>query len=110
MARDVAPKSLSAAWVAVLDLEASTALVAGELAPSESWLVAFVHGASSAVELGSGRGADLGGNDVIWSAMPAVDLAVVAGRNKIAWRERERLELDALANIIALRWAELPEP
>lgn len=108
VARDVAPRSLSAAWVAVIDLEASTLLVAGERAPSESWLVAFVHGSSSAVELGSGRGADLGGNDVIWSSMPDVGLAVVAGRDKIAWRTRERHELDALARIVALRWAELP--
>ena len=108
VARDVAPRSLSAAWLAVVDLEASKTLVAGERAPSESWLVAFVHGSSSAVELqGSGRGADLGGNDVIWSSMPEVGLAVVAGRNKIAWRTRERHELDALARIVALRWAEL---
>jgi hypothetical protein len=109
VARDVAPRSLSAAWVAVVDLEASALLVAGERAPSESWLVAFVHGSSTAAELqGSGRGADLGGNDVIWSAMPDVGLAVVAGRDKIAWRTRERHELDALARIVALRWAELP--
>ena len=108
VARDVAPRSLSAAWVAMIDLEASTTLIAGERAPSESWLVAFVHGSSSAAELqGSGRGADLGGNDVIWSSMPDVGLAVVAGRDKIAWRTRERHELDALARIVALRWAEL---
>lgn len=110
VARDVAPLSLSAAWVAIVDLAASTTLIAGDRAPSESWLVAFVHGSSSAVELGSGRGEDSGGNDVIWSTMPAVELAVVAGRDKIAWRTRERHELDALADIIALRWAELPEP
>jgi hypothetical protein len=96
--------------VAIIDLAASTTLIAGDRAPSESWLVAFVHGSSSAVELGSGRGEDSGGNDVIWSTMPAVELAVVAGRDKIAWRTRERHELDALADIIALRWAELPEP
>ena len=109
VARDVAPRSLSAAWVAVVDLDEATTLVAGDRAPSPGWLVAFVHGSSSAVELGSGRGADLGGNDVIWSSMPEVGLALVAGRDKIAWRQRERHELDALAKIVALRWAELPE-
>ena len=110
VARDVAPRSLSAAWVAIVDLATSTTLVAGDRAPSASWLAAFVHGSSTAEALqGSGRGADLGGNDVIWSTMPEVDLAVVAGRDKIAWRTRERDELDALAKIIALRWAELPE-
>ena len=45
---------------------------------------------------------------MIWSELPEVGLALVAGRDKIAWRERERRELDALAHIVALRWAELP--
>lgn len=110
VARDVAPRSLSAAWVAVVDLANGETLVAGERAPSAGWLAAFVHGSSSAAELqGAGRGPDGSGNDVIWSALPAVGLALVAGRDKIAWRDRERSELDALAHIVALRWAELPE-
>ena len=110
VARDVAPRSLSAAWVAVMDLESGPLLVGGERAPSQSWLAAFVHGSSTAAALQeSGRGADLGGNDVIWSTMPDVGLAVVAGRDNIAWRTRERHELDALARIVALRWAELPD-
>ena len=109
VARDVAPRSLSAAWVAVVDLEAGETLVAGDRAPSSSWLVAFVHGSNAAAELGSGRGADNGGNDVIWSTRADVGLALVAGRDKIAWRQRERHELDALAKIVAIRWAELPE-
>jgi hypothetical protein len=111
VARDVAPRSLSAAWVAVVDLERSEVVAAGERAPSPSWLVAFVHGARSAEELrGEGPSADPAGSDVIWSKLPEVDLAVVAGRDQIAWRERERRELDALAHIIALRWSELPAP
>jgi hypothetical protein len=109
VARDVAPVSLSAAWVAVIDLEASETISAGERAPSGTWLVAFVHGASSAEQLrASGRGADGSGNDVIWSSMADVGLAIVAGRDEIAWREREREELDALAHIVAIRWSELP--
>jgi hypothetical protein len=109
VARDVAPVSLSAAWVAVVDLETASTLVAGERAPADSWLAAFVHGASAAEEARvSGRGVDGSGSDVIWSKMPEVELAVVAGRDKIAWRERERHELDALGHIIAIRWSELP--
>lgn len=109
VARDVAPVSLSAAWVAVVDLESAATLAAGDRAPAESWLAAFVHGASSAEELrASGRSADGSGSDVIWAKMPEVELAIVAGRDKIAWRERERYELEALAHIVAIRWSELP--
>lgn len=106
VARDQAPLSLSAAWVAVVDLEAGTTLVAGDRAPSEDWLVAFVHGASTAAELG---GADAGSSDVIWTPLVGVGLALVAGRDRIVWRERERRQLDALARIVASRWEALPE-
>lgn len=104
VARDQAPRSLSAAWVAVVDLEAGATLVAGDRAPGEDWLAAFVHGASTAVELG---GADAGSSDVIWTRLAGVGLALVAGRDRIAWRERERRQLDALARIVASRWAAL---
>jgi hypothetical protein len=96
VARDVAPRSLSAAWIAVLDLEANEVLVAGERGPSAGWLVAFVHGAS-----------DGQGGDVIWTPMPEGGMALVAGRDGIAWRTRERSELEALAHILAIRWNEL---
>ncbi len=109
VARDIAPISLSAAWVAVVDLEADAVLAAGERAPSASWLTAFVHGARSAEELrGEAASGDATGSDVIWSKLPEVDLAVVAGRDQVAWRDREKRELDALAHIIAIRWSELP--
>jgi len=103
--RDQAPQSLSAAWVAVVDLGAATTLVAGDRAPSQDWLAAFVHGASTAAELG---GADAGSSDVIWTPLSDVGLAIVAGRDGIAWRERERRQLEALARIVAARWSELP--
>jgi hypothetical protein len=109
VARDVAPVSLQAAWVAVVDLASSEVLTAGERAPGHSWITAFVHGARSAEELGGSDGTGEGsGSDVIWSKLPEVELAVVAGRERIAWREREKRELDALGHIIAIRWAELP--
>jgi hypothetical protein len=96
VARDVAPRSLSAAWVAVVDVEAGTTVVAGEAAPTEGWLAAFVHGARSAAELvDDAHGVVTEGtrSDVIWAPMPEVHLALVAGRDEIAWRDRERDEL-----------------
>lgn len=101
--RDKAPRSLSASWVAVVDVAAGRTLVSADHAPSETWLAAFVHGASSAAELSGAEGS----GDVIWSELSDVGLAIVAGRDRIAWRSRERLELDALALIVAARWAEL---
>ena len=105
VARDVAPVSLSAAWVAVVDLETATTLVAGERAPSQDWLAAFVHGAASAASLG---GSDASSSDVIWTPLTGVGLSIVAGRDRIVWRSRERGELEALGRIVAARWAELP--
>ena len=102
--RTRAPRSLQAVWVAVIDIEAGRTLVAGDGAPTEGWLAAFVHGASTAVELG---GADSSSSDVIWAPCGDVGLGVVAGRDRLAWRDRERRQLEALAEIIALRWAEL---
>lgn len=102
--RDHAPVALSATWVAVVDVEQGTALVAGDGAPPEPWLTAFVHGSSSAVTLG---GTDNGPSDVIWASLEGCGLAVLAGRDRIAWRERERRQLDALAEMVRIRWAEL---
>lgn len=96
--------SLSAVWVAVVDRRDGRAVGRGGDAPADEWLAAFVHGAASAASLG---GADAGSSDVIWSATPGADLAVVAGRDRIAWRERERAQLDALGRVLASRWLEL---
>jgi len=99
------PRSLQAAWLAVLDLGSGQTLTASDQAPASGWLAAFVHGASSAVSLG---GADHGGGDVIWAPLGQVGLAMVIGRDKVVWRERERRQLESLAEIVALRWDELP--
>jgi hypothetical protein len=102
--RDHAPRSLQASWIAVLDTEADRALVAGDGAPPEAWMAAFVHGASTASSLG---GAHSEASDVIWAPCDPAALAVVAGRERVIWRERERRQLEALARVIAARWAEL---
>lgn len=100
-----APRLLAASWAALIDLEAATSLARSELAPSDGWLAAFVHGASSAVSLG---GSDAGQSDVISAPMPGCGSALVVGRERIAWRDRERRQLDALARVVAARWTELP--
>lgn len=98
------PASLSASWAAVVDRESGEGLLVSDGAPNAGWLSAFVHGAASAASLG---GADAGSSDVVWSAVGDTGLALVVGRDRIAWRDRERLELDALARITAARWGEL---
>lgn len=103
--RDHAPLALSATWVAVVDVGAGRALVAGDGAPSESWLTAFVHGSSTAAALG---GTDNGPSDVIWTSLGSSGLAVLAGRDRVAWRDRERHQLDALGEVVRVRWLELP--
>lgn len=110
--RDELCRSLSASWLAVVDLDGRRVLVAGDGAPGESWLVAFAHGSISAQELQGDEAPGVGqGHDVASAALPELGLALVAGRDGIAWRERERDELRALAQIMAVRWSELvPTP
>jgi hypothetical protein len=105
VARDHAPRAVSASWVAVVDREGGSTLIAGDDAPNHGWLAAFVHGAESAGALSGGT--HVGGGDVIWCPVAGTDLALVAGRDRIAWRTRERRQLEALARILGTRWNEV---
>lgn len=104
--RDQVGEAVAASWVAVVDRQAAITLVAGEGAPSAAWLAAFGHGAESAGEL-SGRPVDEG--DVVWTPVDGTDLALVAGRDRLAWRSQERRQLVALARILGVRWNELAD-
>lgn len=97
-------RSVQASWVAVIDLDADVTVGASEGAPAQGWLAAFVHGARSATSLGAAEG---GTDDVIWAPMADLGLALVAGRDRVAWRARERRQVEVLAEVIAARWSEL---
>ena len=99
-----APPSLTAAWLAVLDGDTGSVLARGDEAPTAGWLSAFAHGASSALSLG---GMDAGPSDVISSTGSGLPLVLVAGRERVAWRDLERQQLEALARVVAARWNEL---
>lgn len=101
---DVA-RSLQAAWLAVLDLATDQTLAAGDGAPTAAWMSAFVRGSDSAVALGGGRS---GEGDVASASDTAAGIALVAGRDRVAWRARERRQLASLTRIVASRRAELP--
>ena len=98
------PRLLASSWAALVDLGERRALGRSESAPSDAWLTAFVQGASSAVTLG---GSDAGSSDVVSAILPGCDLALVVGRERIAWRDRERRHLHVLARMVAVRWNEL---
>lgn len=95
---------LSASWLAVLDAGRGTVLARGADTPGDGWLEAFAHGASSARSL---AGVDVGPSDVISTSGSGLPLILVAGRERVAWRDLERQQLEALARVVAARWREL---
>jgi hypothetical protein len=84
-------------------------LVADPGAPSRAWLEAFLHGSRAAE--GAARGRPTGGpSDVVWAPLPSCALALVLGRNGMAYRARERRQLAALARVVDTRMGELDDP
>jgi hypothetical protein len=49
----------------------------------------------------------VGSDDTAWARLDRADLDVVLGRPGRPVRDRERLQLNALARIADLRWADL---
>ncbi len=127
-----ARRIVGAAWVAVLSLDDDPhaepvppgapsvtgrppaaarrpVLVADPDAPSRGWLEAFLHGSRAAE--GAARGRPIGGpSDVVWAPLPCSGLAIVLGRNGMAYRARERRHLAALARVVDTRMRELDDP
>src|SRR5690606_32938725 len=102
---------IGASWAAVVSLEppegdAEGTLVADADAPDRGWLEAFLSGSRAAD--GSPRPADEGGTaDVIWAPLPSSGLALVLGRDEMAYRARERRQVAALARVVDTRLREL---
>ena len=91
-------RALGTRWVAVVELAGTMVASTGPV-PAEAWLAAFLQAVRSAPRSEP--------SDLAWTPLPASGLAVVAGREHPAFRERERRQLAALARIADTRIREL---
>ena len=112
-----ARRVIGASWVAVASLDPPAddgddgkdgrgVLVADADAPNRAWLQAFLAG-SRAAEGARARGCTAGPSDVIWAPLPSSRLALVLGREGMAYRARERRQVAALARVVDTRMREL---
>jgi hypothetical protein len=105
-----ARRVIGASWVAVVSLDPPSngagVLVADADAPNRAWLEAFLAG-SRAAEGGRVTGGTAGPADVVWAPLPSSGLALVLGRESMAYRARERRQVAALARVVDTRMREL---
>jgi hypothetical protein len=116
-----ARRVIGASWVAVVSLDppdgddgkagdggknGSGVLVADADAPNRAWLQAFLAG-SRAAEGARAKGGTAGPSDVVWAPLPSSGLALVLGRQGMAYRARERRQVAALARVVDTRMREL---
>jgi hypothetical protein len=99
-----AGRAVGAEWAAVIQLEDGAILAAEGPAPTGPWLLAFVEGSQSSARVAAGES---GPDDVVWSPLPSVRLALVVGRDGTAYRARERRQVAALARIVDTRLREI---
>jgi hypothetical protein len=99
-----ARRAVGAEWSAVVDLEDGSVVAAEGPVPEPAWLVAFVEGSQSSARVASG---ETGPDDVVWSPLPSAGLALVVGRDGVAYRARERRQVAALARIVDTRLKEV---
>lgn len=83
-------------WAAVVDRSNSAQLASSGPAPHAKWLTAFVTGISES------RGESP--VDVAWAELSRTDLVLVFGRDQNRFRDRERRQFAALADIAAIRY------
>jgi ACT domain-containing protein len=97
-------RTVGAQWSAVVQLEDGAIVSEDGPVPPAAWLVAFVQGSQSSARVASG---ETGPDDVVWSPLPSVGLALVVGRDGVAYRARERRQVAALARIVDTRLREI---
>ena len=99
-----ARRAVGAEWSAVVHLEEGTVVAEEGDVPDVAWLVAFVEGSQSSARVAAGES---GPDDVVWSPLPSVGLALVVGRDGTAYRARERRQVAALSRIVDTRLREI---
>jgi hypothetical protein len=97
-------RSLRATWSVVVDLEGHELIGAHGDPPVAKWLVAFLHGSATSAAVADGTAAP---PDMAWALLPSGGLALMAGRDGIPIRQRERRRLAALIAIADARLAQL---
>ena len=99
-----AKRVIGAAWAAVVSLDDGDVIAEEGPIPSVAWLLAFVAGSQESARVAAG---ETGADDLVWSPLPAAGLALVLGRDGVAYRARERRQAAALARIVDTRFREL---
>ena len=99
-----AKRVIGAAWAAVVSLDDGDVIAEEGPIPSVAWLLAFVAGSQESARVTAGES---GADDLVWSPLPAAGLALVLGRDGVAYRARERRQAAALARIVDTRFREL---
>jgi hypothetical protein len=99
-----AKRVIGAAWAAVVSLDDGVVIAEEGDIPPAAWLLAFVAGSQESARVAAG---EAGADDLVWSPLPAAGLALVLGRDGVAYRARERRQAAALARIVDTRFREL---
>ncbi|MGH9212669.1 MAG: hypothetical protein ACRD2C_18675 [Acidimicrobiales bacterium] len=92
---------IGAGWAAVVDVEPGGQEVVARSgdAPSGAWLRAFVGGTAKAEAAEP--------TDMAWAPLPSAAMALVLGRDDVAFRARERRAVAAFARVADIRRREL---
>jgi ACT domain len=92
-----AARTIEADWAAVVTPEDEAILASSGVHPTAAWLHAYVHGSGTTGEA----------DDVVSAALEQAGLVLVLGRDRAAFRERQRRHVVLLTQIGDTRLAEL---